>query len=85
MNEPETQSAVSSTQLVMRLREQANDLRIQENLKPYGDVCDEAAARLDKLESAWELLREYMAAEPSSERVKAAWENLEEWWKRNAA
>lgn len=42
---------------------------------------EEAGRRLD----VWELLREYMTADAGSERVKAAWDNLEEWWKRNGA
>ena len=51
MNEQETQSAVSSTQLVMRLREQAKDLEIMEHLKAYATVDRAAAGRIERLES----------------------------------
>lgn len=42
---------------------------------------EEASRAMD----VWPLLREYMAADAGSERVKAAWDHLEQWWKRHGA
>ena len=41
--------------------------------------------RLEKLEEMYGLLRPYMTADAGTPQVKMAWDNLEAWWKRNAA
>jgi len=77
--------AIRSGDLLCRIRNHQAMMAPHQKERTTGKLLIEAADRLEKLEAAWELLVPYMQSEPSSHDVKQAWDNLEAWWKRNAA
>lgn len=77
--------AVRSGDLLCRISNHLAMLAPHQKERMTGKLLIEAKERLEKLEAAWGLLVPYMQSDPSSDNVKQAWDNLEAWWKRNAA